>query len=130
MDIRGMRLMSIYLKALNSEGQLAFEGEVKVDPLKLMILAESREDLVRSKGRVYAEGAVPFWAAEAFKAARSGGDADELHRLTLNVAVAAWLVASLYDDVGAEQFVRSNLHFTLLPNGSVKSDRIPIDTAR
>lgn len=45
-------------------------------------------------------------------------------RLTLNVAMSAWLAASIYDGVTAEQFLRSNLHFTLLPNGAVKFDRI------
>ena len=124
-----VRLMNVHLKALDPGGRVAFEGHVSVDPLKLMIMAEAKEDFVRSKGREFAEGAVPFWAAEAFKAAMNGGSDDELHRMTLNVAMSAWLAASIYDGVTAEQFLSSNLHFTLLPEGAVKVDRIATGVA-
>lgn len=119
--------MIIHLKALGLDGKIAFEGQVKIDPLKLMILAESREEFVRSKGRTFAEGAVPFWATQAFKAAMGEGDHDELHQLTVNVAMSAWLFDSIYDGITAEQFMGFNLHFTLLPSGAVKIDRIPVN---
>lgn len=122
--------MVVHLKAMNSDGQLAFEAEVAVDPLMLMVAAESKEAVARENGRQFTEGAIPFWASEAFKAAKSGGSPDELHRLTLNVAMSAWLMASIYDQVPAEQFIRSNLHFTLLPGGAVKFDRIPKQVKR
>ena len=117
-------LMQVHLKALDDDGKLSFEGSVQVDALKLMVLAESKEELTRSKGQAFTEGAVPFWAAELVTAAKDGHSTDELDRLSLNVAMSAWLAASLYGGVSSDDFVRSNLHFTLLPNGAVKFDRI------
>ena len=43
----------------------------------------------------------------------------------LDVALAAWLVDSIYDGVTAETFMNSDLRFTMFPGGAVKYDRIP-----
>lgn len=116
--------INVYLNAVDPDGRLTYESRIEVDPLKLMILAESNEHVFLSKGRQFAEGAIPFWAAEAFKQALQGSSHDELHRITLNVAMSAWLVAKAFEGLKPEEFVRSNLHFTLLPSGAVKFSRI------
>lgn len=116
--------MNVHLKATNLVGEIVFEQSIRIDPVALMVLAESKEDFIRSKGRAFAQGAVPYWAAEAFNAAKGGRDERELEAIAQKVALAAWLVGSIYDDVSPEEFVKSNLHFTLLPGGAVKYDRI------
>lgn len=116
--------MNLHLKALDSAGELIFENSVAIDATHLVAVAESKVPLARSTGRDFTEGAVPFFAAELFNAAQRGADSEELERLSINVSIAAWLADSIYGGVSEDEFVNSNLHFTLLPNGAVKYDRI------
>lgn len=116
--------MNIHLKALSATGELIFEGSTSVDGTHLVAMSESRVALARSKGRVFTEGAVPFFATELLKAAQQDAPDDELEEQSFNVAMAAWLASSLYGGVSEDDFVNSNLHFTLLANGAVKFDRI------
>ena len=116
--------MNLHLKALDSVGELIFESSFIIDAMHLITVAESKVPLARSTGRDLTEGAVPFFAAEFLNAAQRGADADELERLSINVSLAAWLADSIYGGVSEDEFVNSNLHFTLLANGAVKYDRI------
>jgi hypothetical protein len=116
--------MNILLKALDDTGNLIFESCVAVDATTLIAVAEDRADLARAKGQSFTEGAIPFFAAELVQAAQRGEPEDELHKQSINVAMAAWLADSIYGGVSAADFVNLNLHFTLLPSGAVKYDRI------
>lgn len=116
--------MNLHLKALDSVGELIFESSVAIDATHLVTVAESKVPLARSTGREFTEGAVPFFAAELLNAAQRGAEDDELERFSINVCLAAWLADSIYGDVSEDEFVNSNLHFTLLANGAVKYDRI------
>lgn len=116
--------MNLHLKALNSDGELIFEGCTTIDPTHLIAVAESKIALARSKGRVFTEGVVPFFAAELLNAAQQGANDDGLEQHSINVSLAAWLADSIYGGVTEDEFVNSNLHFTLLPSGAVKYDRI------
>lgn len=116
--------MNLHLKALNSDGKLIFEGRTTIDATHLIAVAESKVAFARSKGRVFTEGAVPFFAVELLNAAQQGANDDDLDRHSINVSLAAWLAESIYGGVNEDEFVNSNLHFTLLPSGAVKYDRI------
>jgi hypothetical protein len=118
-------LMRIETRAVDEAGQLVFQGRTEVDALALMVMAESRESLARSKGRAFTAGAIPFFGAQLVEAARSGKEQHELKKAALDVALFAWLVDSIYDGVTAEAFMKSDLRFTMLPGGAVKYDRIP-----
>lgn len=116
--------MNILLKALDDTGSLIFEGCVAVDAPTLIKVSKGRVDLARTKGQSFTEGAVPFFATELLQAAQRGESEDEMHKQAINVAMAAWLADSLYGGVSEADFTKSNLHFTLLPGGAVKYDRI------
>lgn len=116
--------MNLHFKAVNSVGELIFEGSTAIDATHLIAVAESRIELARSMERSFNEGAVPFFATELFNAAQCGANEDELVRHSVNVSLAAWVADLLYGGVSEDDFVNSNLHFTLLPDGSVKYDRI------
>jgi hypothetical protein len=118
-------MMRIETRVIDVSGRVAFEGATEVDALALMVMAESREDLARSKGRAFTEGAIPFFGAQLVEAARSGKGQAELEKAAIEVALVAWLVDSIYDGVGAEAFMKSNLRFTMYPGGAVKYDRMP-----
>ena len=118
-------LMRIETLAVDDTGQLVFQGQTEVDALNLMVMAETRESLVRSKGRAFTAGAIPFFGAQLVEAARSGKGQREVEKAALDVALAAWLVDSIYDGVTAETFMNSDLRFTMFPGGAVKYDRIP-----
>jgi len=116
--------MLVHLKALNAHGRLVLERTIPVDPLALIEQSQLREEIAKAKGRAFTEGAVPFFATELLNSAKSGRPAEELLRHSISAAMAAWLVDSLFNGVGEDEFVQCNLHFTLLADGRVKYDRI------
>lgn len=120
--------MLIHAYKANADSKPELIAKTEVDALNLMIAAESREQIARDKGRVWTEGAVPFWAQEMVKAMESYKSRKELESHATNVAMAAWLSDSIYSGLTAEQFAGSDLVFTLLPNGAVKYDRVPAGT--
>lgn len=117
--------MRIETRVLDGSGRVAFEVGTEVDALALMVMAETREDLARSKGRAFTEGAIPVLGAQLAEAARLGKDQAALEKAALEVALVAWLVDSIYGGVTAEAFMKSNLRFTMYPGGAIKYDRLP-----
>jgi tRNA(fMet)-specific endonuclease VapC len=117
--------MRIETKVIGEAGDVVFQGQTEVDALALMVMAETRENLARSKGRAFTEGAIPFFGAQLVEAARSGKSEAEVGKEAMNVALAAWLADSIYGGVTAEAFMKSDLRFTMYPGGAVKYDRIP-----
>lgn len=116
--------MLIRVFSMDEEMQTELVGETSVDALRLTIMAESREEEARRRGRTWTEGAVPFFAQELIAAAKTRKSKKEVEMHAANAAMAAWLCDSIYDGVTAELFTRSDLVFTLLPNGAVKYDRV------
>jgi hypothetical protein len=99
--------------------------KTEVDALSLIIVAESREDEARNRGRAWTAGVVPFNAQELMSAAKMKKSIKEIERYAFSAAMAAWLCDSIYDGVPAEEFTQSDVVFTLLPDGAVKYDRVP-----
>ncbi len=117
--------MLIETRVLNEAQILVFHARTQIDALNLMILAESREDLVRQKGAIWAAGVIPFLGQELIKVMRSEQLGDAIDKAAIDVAMAAWLSESIYEGLDAETFVQSNLEFTMMPGGAVKYDRRP-----
>lgn len=116
-------LISVY--SMDEAMQTRLVSETKVDALRLTIMAESREEEARKRGRTWTAGAVPFFAQELIAATNAKKSKDEIEMHAANAAMAAWLCDSIYDGVAAEAFTQSDIVFTLLPNGAVKYDRVP-----
>jgi len=117
--------MLIRVYSMDENMQTKLVGQTEVDALRLTIMAESREDEARKRGRDWTAGAVPFFAQELIAAAKAKKTNTEIEMHAANAALAAWLCDSIYDGVIAEVFTKSDLVFTLLPNGAVKYDRVP-----
>lgn len=115
--------MQITAVVLDEAGVPRVNAEVQVDPISLIVLAETREDLVRRKGAEWAAGAIPFWGKQLADAAVSERPQAEIEQAAIQVAIAAWLFDSVYGGIDAELFVHSNLHFTVTPQGAVQYDR-------
>ena len=120
-----VKIMDIYLKALDASGELVLETRTPIDATHLVTVAESRVELAQSKGRDFMQGAIPFYASELLRAAFSGTAADEVESMAINTAMSAWLVDSVFDGVSEDEFVNSDLHFTRLANGAVRYTRVP-----
>ncbi|PIL42547.1 hypothetical protein CR105_23985 [Massilia eurypsychrophila] len=118
-------IMLIQTYAVNGEFGTTFIAQTEIDALGLMVAAESREQEARRRGRVWTAGAVPFFAQELITAMRARKPRKELELEAVNAAMSAWLCDSIYDGVTAEQFIASDLIFTVLPGGAVKYDRVP-----
>jgi len=117
--------MRIETQAVDEAGQLVFRGQMDVDALNLMVMAETRENLARSKGRAFVEHMISSFGAQLVEAAKSGQGQSEVDKAAMTVAMAAWLMDSIYGGVTAEAFMKSDLRFTMFPGGAVKYDRIP-----
>jgi hypothetical protein len=61
----------------------------ELDRVAVMAAAETREDLAKTKGRDFMEGAIPFWAGELIKAIQAGKPDIDVHGAALNAAMAA-----------------------------------------
>ncbi|KQQ44704.1 hypothetical protein ASF61_21485 [Duganella sp. Leaf126] len=59
--------MLIRIYRLDENSQKTLLAELHVDALRLMLVAEDREENTRRRGRVWAAGAVPFFAQELLK---------------------------------------------------------------
>jgi hypothetical protein len=116
--------MRIEALAVDEAGQLVFRGQMDVDALNLMVMAETRESLARSKGRSFVEYMISTFGAQLVEAAKSGQSQSEIDKVALTVAMAAWLMDSIYGGVAAESFMNSNLRFTMFSGGAIKYDRI------
>lgn len=120
--------MLIRVYTMDESFQNTLVGQTKVDPLRLMIMAEPREQEARRRGRAWTAGAVPFFAQELIEATRANKPTKEVEMQAANAAMAAWLCDSIYDGVTADSFAKSDIVFTLLSNGAVKYDRVPAIT--
>lgn len=118
------KLMAIEAYVMDGAGQPKLLKRTTVDPIALMVMAESREELVRSKGQQFAQGAVPHFGAELIEAVSNNLPAKDLERIAINVAMSAWLADSIYGGLSAEAFAKSDLRFTMYPGGAVAYQRV------
>jgi hypothetical protein len=74
--------MLIRAFAVNNASKTEFIAQTEIDALGLMVMAESREDEARARGRAWTAGAVPFFAQELIAAMRSGKPRKTIHEST------------------------------------------------
>lgn len=116
--------MLINIKVMDENLDLAIEYQTEINAAPIIEFAKEREQLIREKGKAFAQGAVPFWCGELVKAAKAD-DREALEYAAINSAMAAWLSDSIYDDLTENQFLASDLNFTLQPTGMVVYTRSP-----
>jgi len=116
----------ISVTATNQVGETEhrFFVQMNVAALPIMIAAEAREQLARQKGRVFTEGAVPFFMSELVKAVGSNAPQSKIEHCLCDLAMMVWLVESIFNNLTAEEFIKSHLVFSFLPGGAVKFDRV------
>jgi hypothetical protein len=117
--------MLIKTIVLDDAMQQVFAGQVEVDPLAMMIIAEDKEDEAKRNGADWTSGAIPFFGQELVNALRDGKSTEQINMQAVNVAMFAWLMDSIFDGVTAESFIQTDLVFTIIPGGVVKYDRVP-----
>lgn len=99
-----------------------FEYHTEIDQLRLMIMAESREDHVRQKGATWAAGGVAYFGKECVdKFNASPGQTPDLQKEITDTVMALWLYQSLFMGVKAESFMKTNLELRIAPDGTVQS---------
>lgn len=115
-------LVNVKIKNENLETVVEYQTEINAAPI--IEFAKEREEMIREKGKTFAQGAVPFWCNELAKAADSN-DKEALEYAAINTAMAAWLADSIYGDLTEDQFLASDLNFALQPTGMVVYTRSP-----
>jgi hypothetical protein len=108
-----------------AESKIAFETTAEIDGPRLMAAAAGREELARSRGADWVDGAVTAFAHEFVEGAERRYEESEVGLLATNLAMVTWLRESVYGGVSQEDFLNSDLIFTIAAEGVVSYARVP-----
>ncbi len=111
------RTILIRTRVLDDNWERIFEADTRINGERLIQIAKSRESLARRKGMEWTAGAVPFFGTELIRAMKAEELGPAIDDAAIQVAMAAWLLDSIYGGLGADAFMGSTLQFTMLPGG-------------
>lgn len=117
--------MLIKMRIFNEFQEEVIFYQTEIDAGAMIKIARSREDMVREKGKAFAQGAVPFYGQQLIEAVKID-DQKEIETCAINAAMAAWLCDSIFSGVTSQEFKASNLDFSLHPTGMVVYKRFPV----
>jgi hypothetical protein len=109
---------------LNADGEPHFCGENHLDTENLFVVAKSREQTARDQGAEWTAGAVSFFGSEVVKAVNFG-EHDDVSKAIIDMCMSAWLFDSMYCGVSADQYLESDMKFTISHAGVVAHTRVP-----
>lgn len=118
--------MILTVRVLDDAGAIAYHDDFPIDGMTLIVASEAREPMAREKGATWTAGAVPAFGCELAAATRQGVDRDKIHKLTIQMAMAAWVLDSVFGGLSAEDFLQTDSLFTVAANGVVRHDRLPV----
>lgn len=108
-----------------AESKIAFETTAEIDGPRLMAAAAGRQELARSRGEEWVDGAVTAFAHEFVEGAERRYEEAEVGLLATNLAMVVWLRESVFGGVSEEEFLQSDLIFTIGAEGIVSYARVP-----
>jgi hypothetical protein len=109
---------------LNAGGEPHFISEEHFDAKNLFVVARSREPQARDQGAEWTAGAVSFFGTEVVKAIDIG-EHEDVSKAIVDMLMAAWLFDSLYGGVSEDQYLESDMEFTISHDGAVARSRVP-----
>lgn len=112
----------LQFKFFNTEQQETALFQTEIDLNGLVAVAESKREMIREKGKSFAQSAVPFWASELVKAMEAN-DEQAMGRHAIQAAMAAWLADSVFDGATKADYESSYLEFNVHPTGMVVLNR-------
>lgn len=112
---------------LDDNWERIFEADTRINAERLIQIARSREPLARRKGMEWTAGAVPFFGTELIRAMKAEELGPAIDDAAIQVAMAAWLLDSIYGGLDANTFMGCTLQFTMLPGGAVEYTRLPAE---
>ena len=115
--------MRIKVQILDADLEPIFESSTVINALHLVVIAEAREAMARSKGSVWTAGAITFFGKQLVELMRAGNFGEEMERAALDVVMAAWLHESIFGAMDEDTFLQSELEFDLLQDGTVRYQR-------
>lgn len=116
--------MDIAITIMDETGGIVHRSQQTVDGLMLTVVSEPRQDMAREKGPDWTHGAITFFGRELANATKLRLPSIEIDRSVMSLAVAVWVFGSVFEGLTAEQFVKSDLAFTITPDGMVRYDRL------
>ncbi|MDR1064106.1 MAG: hypothetical protein LBL48_09315 [Azoarcus sp.] len=116
--------MKVTTLILNADGEPHFFGEDHLDTENLFVVAKSREPTARVKGAEWTAGLMSFFGSEVVKAVNFG-EHDDVGEAIANLCMAAWLFDSMYCGVRSDQYLESDMKFTISHAGAVVHTRVP-----
>jgi len=119
------RTILIRTRVLDDNWERIFEADTRINAERLIQIARSREPLARRKGMEWTAGAVPFFGTELIRAMKAEELGPAIDDAAIQVAMAAWLLDSIYGGLDAHTFMGCTLQFTMLPGGAVEYTRLP-----
>nr|CCA80600.1 conserved hypothetical protein [blood disease bacterium R229] len=110
---------------LDDNWERIFEADTRINAERLIQIAKSRESLARRKGMEWTAGAVPFFGTELIRAMKAEELGPAIDDAAIQVAMAAWLLDSIYGGLDADTFMGSTLQFAR--GGAVEYTRLPVE---
>lgn len=105
------RTILIRTRVLDDNWERIFEADTRINAERLIQIAKSRESLARRKGMEWTAGAVPFFGTELIRAMKAEELGPAIDDAAIQVAMAAWLLDSIYGGLDADTFMGSTLQF-------------------
>jgi hypothetical protein len=100
--------MRVHVRVFDSAKKIVFKTDDEVPAIMLMVMGESREAMMRDGGLIEASETVNFFGKKLLDDMKAGRRGEELRLSMMNVMMFLWLANSIYGDLDAERFSRSD----------------------
>jgi hypothetical protein len=108
-----------------ADSKVAFETTADIDGPRLIATAAGREEMARDRGPDWVDGAVTAFTHEFVEAAEQQYEESEVGLLATNLAMVVWLRESVFGGVTQDDFLNSDLVFTVGADAVVSYARVP-----
>jgi hypothetical protein len=115
------------IKTVVLDGTLepAMLGQCEMDPKLLFQFGADRVEMVRREGAERTAQLLPAMGEKLVETLKKNPTQDQLFKVSVEIALAAWMMDSVFGGIDEETFAKCDLAFTILPGGAVKYDRLP-----
>lgn len=114
--------MQVTTLILNKEGMPHFQSQDQFDIDHVFKLAKAREDVAKENGAEWSAGAVSHFGKEVVKAVNTGENPD-VTKAIIQMLLAAWLFDSVFGGITTNQYLASDMKFTITDDGVVMHTR-------
>lgn len=120
--------MMISVTVMDETLASVFEYHTEIHPLRIMILAESREAEARRRGVEWTINRINYAGKYLVDTVKTSHTRTlDLQKEVTDIVMALWLHQSIFMDFKTKSFMKANLELRILSDGTVQSISHPIE---